>query len=159
MEKLKLSSPWDIYYKQIEALFGEDPAVTVVLDEEEYELKLYVEGATKAEAIEQLLPSKKEFGNVTLKITVIPSNASDMSRVALIEKAFEGNPALVDILSGEILSNPVNYVIFEKEVVQFFNDDLSAVGGICSTLYQDLAKEIFGEKEGVYFCTDTVSNS
>ena len=34
------------------------------------------------------------------------------------------------------------------------NDDLSDAHGICSTLYQDLAKEVFGESEGIFFCTE-----
>lgn len=154
MEKFKLSSPWTIFYRQVEALFIEDPAVTVIFDEEAVELKIYVEGATKAEAIEALLPSEKVFGNVTVKISVIPSNVGNMDRISLIQKAFEGNPALKEIISGELFTTPIHYVVFEKEVVQFFVDNLSDAHGVYSTLYQDLAKEIIGQDKGVFFCTD-----
>ena len=48
----------------------------------------------------------------------------------------------------------MRYVLFKKEVVQYDSDDISDFHGVCSTLYQDLAKEIIGEDEGIYFCTD-----
>ena len=48
-----------------------------------------------------------------------------------------------------------NYVVFENKVVQFFNDDLSDIHGNKSTLYQEIAKDIFGDCDNIYFCTDT----
>jgi hypothetical protein len=154
LENIKLSSPWAIYFRQVQALFAEDSAVKVVFDENANELKIYVEGASKAEAIEKLLPTEKTFGNVVMKITVIPANNANEDKLTLISKAFEGNPALSDIISTELFDKPISYVLFRKEVVQYFNDDLSDAHGICSTLYQDLAKEVFGESEGIFFCTE-----
>ena len=29
------------------------------------------------------------------------------------------------------------------------------INGNCSTLYQEIAKDVFGEDEGICFCTDT----
>ena len=52
--------------------------------------------------------------------------------------------------------NDFNFVVFVPEVVQFYNDDLGDINGLCSTLYQDLAKDLFGEEAGIYFCTDKV---
>jgi hypothetical protein len=43
--------------------------------------------------------------------------------------------------------------VFEKKVVQFFNDQLDDINGNKSTLYQDIAKDVFEKHEGVYFCT------
>lgn len=154
MEKLKLSAPWMIFYRQINALFEKDPAVKVLFDEENYLIKIYVDGPSKAEAIDQIIPHEKVFGNVTLKIEVIPSNLEDVSRVNLVARAFEGNPILKKIARAELFDHPINWVVFKKEVVQFYVDDLSDLHGVCSTLYQDLAKEIIGEDQGVFFCTD-----
>lgn len=53
-----------------------------------------------------------------------------------------------------IFSNPITYIVFKNKVVQFWNDDLSDIYGNRSTLYQDIAKEIFGESSGIFFCTD-----
>ena len=49
----------------------------------------------------------------------------------------------------------MTYVVFVKEVVQYFNDDLGDANGVCSTLYQDIAKRLFTSTEGVFFCTNT----
>lgn len=52
------------------------------------------------------------------------------------------------------ISNPIAYCSFKKEVVQYPADDLSSETGLKSTLYEDLAREIFENTDGVYFCTD-----
>jgi hypothetical protein len=153
-ERVGLASPWIIFYRQIETLFKKDPAVKVIFDQVDNVVKIYVEGSTKAEAIEQLLPSEKEFGNVTVKVQVIPANLDSTNKISLFEKAFDGNPILTNIISGELFGKPISYVLFKKEVVQFYNDDLGDAHGVCSTLYQDLIKEVIGQDEGIFYCTE-----
>ena len=159
MARLKLSPPWVILYREIEALFKDDPEVRVIFDEDEIEIKLYVENAEKADALTQLLPAEKEFGNVTAKITVIPANALSSSKLSLYLAAFKGNPALsyVQTVHG-IYTNDINYVVFRNKVVQYWTDNLRDINGLCSTLYQEIAKDVFGESEGIFFCTDTENN-
>lgn len=154
MDKIKMVSPWIEYYRKVEALFEKDPNVKVVFDDEAKTLKLFVKGDAKYEALTALLPQEKVFGNVTVKTVVIPSNEG-VTKIDLFRDAFSGNDAVNNIvdLTG-VFTNPLSYIIFEKEVVQYWNDDLSDAHGICSTLYQDLAKDIFGSTEGVFFCTD-----
>ena len=53
-----------------------------------------------------------------------------------------------------IFSNPITYVVFVNEVVQYYNDNLSDIHGLRSTLYQEIAKDIFETRLGVYYCTD-----
>lgn len=152
-EKLKMSPPWIIYYRELEALFGQDPDIKLELDEDAPMIKMYVDGQDKAEALSQLLPPSKRFGNVELNVNIIPANKIKNDKVSLFQKAFDGNPILSDIkIAIQIFSN--NYIVFKKEVVQYFNDDLGDYNGICSTLYQDIAKDVFGCLEGIFFCTD-----
>ena len=154
MARLKLSSPWVLFYREIEAMFKEDPGVRVIYDEESNIVKLYVDGDEKANALAELLPTEKEFGNVTLRIEVIPSNCLGVSAVSF-EKAFEGNAALSYIKTVKgIFSNNITYIVFKNKVVQYFDDSLSDVNGLCSTLYQEIAKDIFGCRDGIFFCTD-----
>ena len=56
------------------------------------------------------------------------------------------------------MTNPITYVIFKKEVVQYYNDSLSDAHGMCSTLYQDIAKRILDADEGIFFCTNDTMN-
>lgn len=153
MADVKLSSPWVLYYRKLEALFGNDPDIEVEFDEDEYEIKLYVDNISKADALSQLLPDYKAFGNLKVLISVIPSNSSQW-KAHLIPEAFKGNPAFKDMQIVEgIMSNPVCYVIFKKEVVQYPSDNLGDIHQITSTLYQDIAKELI-DIEGVCYCTD-----
>lgn len=155
MARVSLSPPWIIFYKEVEELFKDDPGVRVLYDEKENEIKLYVEDGEKAEALSVLLPETKTFGSVTMIINVIPGNDYVKTKTSLYEAAFKGNPILsyIKTIKG-IFTNDLHYVVFVKKVVQYFNDDLGDVNGMCSTLYQEIAKDVFGEREGVFFCTD-----
>ena len=54
MAKIGLSSPWVVYYREVNALFGQDPEIHVVFDEDKNELKLFVDNSSKAEALREL---------------------------------------------------------------------------------------------------------
>ena len=153
-EKVNLSSPWILFFREIEALFKEDPAVKVDYDEDAKTIKLYVEGAEKADSLAQLLPAERTFGNVTVKVAVIPANLGEPSKLQLFQKAFEGNPALAFIQGGSRGVFDFNYVVFKSKVVQFKSDDIGDVNGMTSTLYQDIAKDVFEDAPGIYFCTE-----
>lgn len=156
---LNLSPPWISYVHKIESLFNGDEDVIVQYDNDEVALKLFVNDEVKAEAISKLLPMQKEFGNVILTITVYPPNEYVKPRAAYFGEAFKGNPNVVDIITiedvpGTIISNPITYVIFKKEVVQYFDDNLHDAHGNRTTLNEDIARDVFGESEGIFFCTD-----
>ena len=160
MAKIKLSSPWNIYVDEVTQMFKGDPEVHVIYDEEKNKLSLYVDNSTKAEALSRLLPLDKTWGNVTLSIAIIPANHTSTvgnltTNEQLCRAAFSGNKALsfIKTITG-IFVNNLTYVVFENKVVQFFNDDLSDIYGQCSTLYQNIAADIFEAPEGVFFCTD-----
>lgn len=153
--RVQLSTPWAIYYRQLESLFAKDPEIHVGFDADEPSVQIRVDNQEKAEALQKLLPLSKTFGNVTLRIDIIPANFQE-SKAKLFETVFQGNDAfsrIVDI-DNPFISNPVTYVMFKKEVVQYFNDNLGDLNGICSTLYQDIAKDIFEGVSGIYFCTE-----
>lgn len=152
MLKVNLSSPWVTFVNEVKALFEEDDEIHIHYDGENNELKLLVDSGDKADALSKLLPTEKQFGNVTLKIIVIPAN-KDLQAVDLFEIAFRGNPALAYTFAADTPLGHAEYAIFKKQVVQFFNDQLDDVRGIKSTLYQDIAKDVF-EGSGVFFCTD-----
>ena len=155
--RVKLSSPWVVYYRKVQAMFIEDPEVKVVFDEDDLNLRLLVESTEKAEALAQLLPDRVMFGNITLTISVIPAN-KPMTKADYIRNAFKGNPAvsIIETVSDPSLSNPMTFVEFEPKVVQFFTDTISDLHGLTSTLYESLAKELFKEEQGIFFTTDKV---
>lgn len=152
-------SPWIIFKNQVEKMFEKDPEVHVEYDEDDNNIKLFVDNAEKAEALNKILPMRKTFGNVEIKITVVPANGED-ERMKYVKTAFHGNGALSHLTTIQDIppmhmSNPITYCVFKKEVVQYNADNLGSESGVASTLYEDLAREIFGSIGGVYFCTDT----
>lgn len=155
MARIGMSAPWVVYYREIEELFKEDPEIRVVYNEDDVEIRLYVDNMAKTDALQSLLPTVKEFGNIQLKVTIIPCNTTGESKENIYATAFNGNPILSYIRTVRgVFTNNITYVVFVNKVVQYFNDDLSDANGMCSTLYQEIAKDIFGETEGVFFCTD-----
>ena len=156
MEKMKLSPPWITFVNEVKALFEEDPEIKIMYDEDSYTLKLFVDDTDKAAAVTKLLPEKKEFGNVVLVIEVVPANADEYEIDQIVAKAFEGNPVLSNVASFDSPFGRVNYAVFQKKVVQFFNDQMDDINGNKSTLYQDIARDVFGTEHGIFFCTEAV---
>lgn len=144
-------APWDTYVSSVRALFGGDEAVNVEFDRPAKTLTLYVAGDEKCDAIDALLPDTKDFGGYVLKIKTVHVNATLTARnpARLFEAAFSGNPAFsrVECLSSDFLTSifvgPITFVEFENKVVQYWDDDISSLYGLRSTLFETLAGEVF----------------
>lgn len=149
--KTKLSAPWMTYFHELEALFKEDPEIE--LEYEDYVITLYVNNGEKANALMKLLPVQKKFGNVVVDIDVVPSNDDEYSELELFKRAFKNNPVVSYVMTaGELF--PAEYVVFKNKVVQFYNDQLDDPHGNVSTLYQEIAKDVFDNTTSVHFCTN-----
>lgn len=159
MANLKLSPPWTILAKEIAELFRNDPLVHTVYDDDRNEVKLYVDDAKKAAALDMILPKTQDFGGVHLTITVVPANpekAEFEPGDKIWDIAFAGNSAfrysryVPGVLGG------ITYIVFQNTVVQYYTDNLSSMYGLESTLYETIAKDIFAgvAMPGVFFCTD-----
>ena len=163
MAVVKLSAPWQTYYKELSLLFEHDDEVCIVYDTDDQIINIYVDNAVKAEAMAAALPAVKQFGSVELEINIVPSNRVNRLKASKgkgFVDLFKDNSIVDDVVVIDgIMSNPITYVIFKKEVVQYFNDDLSDAHGMCTTLYQDIAKRVFEDHEGVFFCTNTKTPS
>ena len=162
--RLKISSPWVTYTNKLKALFGGDPEITIDVNYETSEgpsVTIATDNGDKAAALMRLLPDEKVYGNVILDI-YIDGNPADRAFVTakeLFEVAFDKNPAFAYCVAPaeEYWFPDFCYVVFKNCVVQFFNDNLDDPHGLISTLYQDIAAEIFEEADipGAHFCTDT----
>ena len=162
-EELKLSSPWERLARQLEALFAQDPAVRVSTDfaAEEKTIRIYVDGDEKAGALSRLLPKYKVFGNVQVKLCVVPANGTLALLRGDLSKAFAGNPALLEILPATMPDGSPSgefYAVFEPRVVQFWADNLASPEGVVSTLYEELARELLtgSSAAGIRPCTGKV---
>lgn len=155
-KKLKLSPPWVTFYHDLKEMFGNDPDIKIEIDDDDYSVKMYVEDQEKADALSKILPTEKTFGNVVVRIKVIPANVEEESVAELFKKAFKGNPILADAqdIKG-VFDFSATYIVFAKRVVQYFNDNMGDINGLRSVLYEDIAREMFATDPGVFYCTDT----
>ena len=164
-EKMKMSAPWVTFFREVKALFEEDPDVGVTMvddtgDSSQKAINLYVDNADKADALMKLLPECKKFGGTTVNINVIPCNKLSESAESLYVRAFAGNPAFSQAISiSDVFVNPITYVVFANKVVQYWNDNLGDPHGNVSTLYQDIASDVFEDRGGVLFCTEQPSEA
>lgn len=161
--RLKISPPWITYINKLIALFDGDPEIAINANEsgEGPAVVIATNNGDKATALTKILPEEKIYGNVVLKIGIDGpfTNRAFKSAKELFETVFKKNPAFAYCVA------PVEegswffdfcYVVFKNCVVQFFNDNLDDCHGIISTLYQDIAAELFEEAgfPGVHYCTD-----
>ena len=166
--RMKISPPWVTVIHKIEALFGGDPQIVLTPNYEgkDPSIILSCNNGDKVTALQQILPSKFEFGNVALNIDIegTPSDIAFRTKKDLFDTVFAGNPVYAYSVSpvddGAYWFSMV-YVVFKNCVVQFFNDNLDDCHGIISTLYQDIAKDILAGTavNGVYFNTDVERGS
>lgn len=157
-KKVGMQSPWITYLNKVKALFERDPEITIEYDEKSYTIKYFIDNTTKSDALAKLIPSEVPFGNITVKNEIIPSNNDDINYLELVETAFKGNPIFSKVISGDKKGLfTLDYALFNKEVIQFYNDDLSDAYGNFNGLAEDIAREILNV-EGVNFCTDIETN-
>ena len=145
MDKMINSAPWVLYYRRLKALFEGDNDIEVIFCEEKPEVKLFVFSQDKMKALKEFLPEQVAFGNIILKVTVAIGE-EDESKLDLIEDLFRGNNN-VDAI------NEFGYVVFSPNIAQYYADNLSDPRGYKSELYEDIAREVFINTEGLSFCT------
>lgn len=161
--RLKLSPPWITYVNMLEAMFDGDPQIAFNVDGSKPAVTIACNNGLKNAALLLVLPSEKIFGNVKLTINIDGPVANKLftSPKELMETLFEKNPAfaccVVPAAEGYFFVD-FTYVIFKNCVVQFFNDNLDDAYGNVSTLYQNIAAELFADANynlmGVHYCTD-----
>lgn len=154
--EFKMAAPWVTYFEKLKALFEQDPEIINMRLVEEnggYRIKIYVAKEDKAYAISKLLPFVACFGNVTVPI-VIYSGKEEDNWIDFFVDAFRGNPIIKEIIESVGPTEDMNYVVFKKEVVQYYNDNMQSMDGFSSTLYENIAREIFKDSPtGTFFCT------
>lgn len=161
-KKAGIQAPWVTTYKKICALFENDmdlhisdineatPGICTIVISSQNNAKL--------ESIKKILKNHFEFGNVTMDIEFIPENDDDKITDSDFRNAFNCNENLAEVRNIELPDGSVKtYVVFEKEVVQFYNDDLTDLYGNYNGLMEDIARELFNDVDpSISYCTAEV---
>jgi len=155
----KLSPPWYIYHRKVQAMFGRDPEVHVKdlaeVEEGKYSYMILVSNKEKAEAIKAILPQSVKMGNTEIDVAILGPDEDDIvpldkSDVEIYEAAFSGNPIFEKTAVRSYGPFATGYCIFKKEVIQFWNDDMSDYYGNYNGLASNIAQELFNPSEIQY---------
>lgn len=162
---LGLQSPWITTYNKIFAIFGRDEDLVfsnVEKDSTEegvYSFTITSNNSVKLSAIEKIMKNEFTFGNVTLRVKFIyeTENAATIT-ASDFKNAFSGNNILSKV---ETIETPWKFnrtfVVFGREVIQFYNDDITDFYGNFNGLAEDIAQDIFKPVENdISFCTDII---
>lgn len=154
---VKLSSPVEMVHHRLAAFFKGDKDIIVgEIDYDSYVLDVTVTNAEKYAALSRIMETHFDFGNLHLDIDLIYERSKEEEADPLedLETVLEGNPLFKKMEYIKSMGAEFNFCIFNKEVVQYFDDILSDPHGQRSTLAQDMAPEIFNVKN-VMYCTDS----
>lgn len=160
MSYVKMRSPWVLHQRKLCEMFRRDMGVDVDFDEKAKKYTLRVATAKKADALSRLIAPEVSFGHVECKVCIVPANSagdilpSDAPMIDVLNAAFDGNDCVCEIRPvSRGLFRDLCYVVFENRVVQYEADNLADINGNISTLYEDIARDIFTEANGALFCT------
>jgi len=153
-----IEAPWHNYHKKVYNLFNGDPEVTVdnILtknDDGTFEFTISSKNGDKLNAIENLLGYGKVFGNVRVLIKYGYENVEGKDWANIYKTAFTGNPLFSGVVEcGMPLMGTNTYAIFKKDIVTFYDDNLSDYHGNSHYIVADLVKDVVADP-GIFICT------
>ena len=164
--KTLMSAPWYTYANTVKQMFARDKDITVsdLIKGDgsfDYVINIEVKNHKKAVALERVLCTGANFGNVKVGIIVYDTeNNLSSGNAEIFNDIFDGNPIVQDIrvIKDQADTEHV-YVRFKPEIIQFFNDDLSDYDGNWTGLAEDIARDIFKSYAHVNFCTAPIVES
>ena len=158
---VRLSPPWNTYHNFIRESIGSDPWVTVSdiaeISGSQHLIRIAARTEEKARALATILALRHSFGNVNLDIEILhngsgvspyepPLTVTDLIRI--FNQALGTNSYFVNVKPG-VLGIASVFPIFKKEVIQFFNDDISDFynnyNGVASSVFAEVLRpDIYG---------------
>ena len=160
-KKVGISAPWWTTYKKIKAIFEKDPEIEVselVEGDAEgnngyYFVTLSSDNKAKLEAIANLIKDEFKYGNVTLTVQYYYSGSEEID-LSTFDTAFKGNPLYVQSYDAGM---GFTYAIFAKEIIQFFNDDLTDAYGNYNAIAADVISDLL--VDGITINPSTLDDS
>lgn len=154
---LALSAPWYTFAKTVKYIFEKDPDITVTFsDEVNGTLTITVETSSpkKLISIKKIVGSKRNFGNINVVIKyALTTNAITTEDYQL---AFADTGLVDQIITGGDEPFATNYVVVNREFVQFYNDNIFDYrGNITMTLEEAILSIINPDEQpsNIGICT------
>ena len=149
-----LSAPWVTYFKMVYNVLGGDPEINMPVEitlEKDGVYSFYIESSnsTKIIALSKVLRNTIQMGNITINVdfrctdnTVAIKPETDEVTVQDYDDAFVGNKFFVKTESIKSPMGVFEYAIFSRDIITFFNDDISDYHCNAHYIVADIIKEI-----------------
>jgi hypothetical protein len=152
MSEAGISAPWIQHCSKVDQFFIDDDDVTLDYDDESKTIKLRVKGTDKANSLAKIVRSEVSFGNVTLRVVVVPDNDSEPTLENLLQWAFAGNGIFSGTAVEEEHGGTVTYAVFEPETIQIWNDNIGSCYGVETYTVEQVAKDVLDVD--AFICSD-----
>lgn len=158
---LIMQSPWITYNDYLTAIFEGDSEVTVSKGEFDADGKTFVisvlcSNNDKTDALNKILKKNVAMGNISVRVDV-NCNVNQEPSESVFDIAFKGNPHYSRSVTLETpFHTQETYVIMNKEVIQFYNDDISDPWGNYNGLAEDILREITDTPSTISYCTEAL---
>jgi len=152
---VKLSPPWYTFFNFVKHSVGSDRCVEVCemkeISEREFLIQVDVKDRNRAIAMATLLVPCKNFGNIDVRVEVChcgrivhPNDRCINARslVRMFEEAFCTNDYFEYVESVRMFGADIIFPVFEKGVIQFFNDDISDLYNNYNGVIADVFAEV-----------------
>jgi hypothetical protein len=148
--KVGISAPWVTYFKEVYNLFANDANVTVdpqLTDDGngKYHFNITSDNQKKLAALRKVLKTEIVMGNITLKINLNYTGDTEPATLEDWVNAFEGNPYFATTATSEAPGLDFGYAIFERDIITFFNDDLTDYCGNAHKVVADVVRDVTKE--------------
>lgn len=123
---ISIEAPWWRFYKLLQNLFINDESVTFLNNETKgvFEITVSSSDVCKLAAIKKVVGTERTFGNVKVAITYIEEEAP--LTLEEFAAAFKDTGYLVDTKTATTpAGDPIFFPIMKKDVIQFYDDDIS----------------------------------
>jgi hypothetical protein len=146
-------------------LLSVDPEIKMpksITEGEDGKCSFWIESsnATKIIALSKVLKNEIQMGNITVTISFRCTNDVEVGENAVVTgndytDAFTGNPLFSKVVT-EIFPGgaKVYYAVFKREIITFFNDNMTDYHANSHFIVADIVKEIANEDSAVNVCTE-----
>lgn len=161
--KVSISAPWITYFKIVYNVLSVDTEISMpdeVTDEGDGVYSFYIESpnASKIIALSKVLKNEVIMGNITLKVDYRCTNDASIQlnneniTSKDFETAFHGNKYFVRVENVKVPGGAFSYAIFTRDIITFYNDDLSDYHQNAHYIVADIIRDII-DPCNVYPCT------
>lgn len=156
----KISAPWITYAHKVNAVLSADPDITVDIGDADVSggfltIEIISTDYIKYLALQEILNQPEPISGVRIDLRFTYTGTDRDRRISMLKAALSGNRYFNSVLqTSDPRDETVKYTfaLFNNEIVQYFNDDISDYYGCDNMVPEDLFREILKDDPEIRLC-------